>query len=211
MNKKTLFFFSLLFLLVPLLVFPLTLVRVGYMDLNKVIDEYSLKYLDTEITIREKYVDQLYQKYNEQYFQMEQNERMEIQDQIMMHNNILNMLRYNQMVYENSGEIKNDTLYQIIQRDIMQAIKKTSEVEGYHLILNNTGNFIYGSQDINLTGKVLFRLDERLMELQQRKPAVPIAQELKSKPGTLTTETTDSGIEETENEEETKQNQDNQE
>ena len=69
-------------------------------------------------------------------------------------------------------------IQQIIQRDIMNAIRKTSEVEGFNLILDKTGNFIYGTEDIDLTDKILFRLDEKLMELQNSNPIAPLSLEL---------------------------------
>ena len=88
------------------------------------------------------------------------------------------MLRYNRAVWLNTKELREDLIYQIIQRDIMEAIQKTSELEGFNLILDNTGNFVYGSEDINLTDKVLFRLDEKLLDLQNREPLAPLSLEL---------------------------------
>ena len=60
----------------------------------------------------------------------------------------------------------------------MEAIKKTSELEGFSLVLDNSGNFVYGSEDINLTDKVLFRLDEKLLDLQNIDPRAPLEMEL---------------------------------
>jgi hypothetical protein len=88
------------------------------------------------------------------------------------------MIRYNQLFWQRSGEIRDDIIFQIIQRNLMDSIKKTSELEGFSLILDNTGNFIYGSEDINLTDNVLFRLEEKLLELQESEPQVPLSYEL---------------------------------
>ena len=38
------------------------------------------------------------------------------------------MLRYNQYLWESTEEIRDEVIYQIVQRDIMEAIKKTSEI-----------------------------------------------------------------------------------
>ena len=96
------------------------------------------------------------------------------------------MFRYNKFLWESNEEIRDDIIYQIVQRDIMEAIKKTSELEGFSLILDNTGNFIYGSEDINLTDKILFRLDEKLLELQNKEPLAPLMLELEENPETFT-------------------------
>jgi hypothetical protein len=70
-----------------------------------------------------------------------------------------------------TGDVRDDNLFNIIQINIMDAIKKTSELEGYSLVLDNTGNFVYGSEDINLTDKVLFRLEEKLLDRSEQDPA----------------------------------------
>jgi len=192
MNKKLLIFCFFIIAFIPGIVSAITLVRVGYIDLDKIIDTYTEKYLDAEIKLRESYTEQLQNKYNTQYFILNPEERQNIQTEIKDHYEVLNMLRYNQIFWDSSQNIKDDILYQIIQRDIMAAIKKTSELEGFNLVLDNTGNFIYGSEEINLTDKVLFRLDEKLLEIQNSQPLVPISLELEFEtlPQKLT-ETTD--------------------
>jgi hypothetical protein len=58
-------------------------------------------------------------------------------------------------------------------------------------VLDKTGNFVYGSDDINLTSKVLFRLDEKLLDLQGKPPLVPLSLELEESNNATTTETVD--------------------
>lgn len=178
MRNKLFIFFFLIFVLVPFIIFPITLVRVGYIDLDIIIETYTGKYLDTEISIREDYVLKLQGNYNQNYFTLSEEERSDILLQLKDQRNVLSMLRYNKFLWENTEDIRDDIIYQIVQRDIMEAIKKTSELEGYSLILDNTGNFIYGSNDINLTDKVLFRLDEKLLDLQNNEPVAPLILEL---------------------------------
>ena len=109
---------------------------------------------------------------------MTETEKNEIQIKINDQRNTLSMIRYNQLFWERSGEIRDEIIFQIIQRNLMEAIKKTSELEGFSLILDNTGNFIYGSEDINLTDRVMFRLEEKLLELQESEPLIPLSQEI---------------------------------
>ncbi len=181
MNKKILLVISLiLFMLLPLVsLWPITLVRVGYVDIDAIISTYTQKYLDTEITMRDEYINQLNSTYNEKYFEMTDVEREEIRTNISDQNEVLHVLRYNRNVLQSAGSIEDENLFQIIESNIMEAIKKTSEFEGFSLIIDKTGNFIYGSEDINLTDKVLFRLDEKLFDLQNNEPLAPITLELK--------------------------------
>jgi len=106
-------------------------------------------------------------------------EREEMRTKIRDQNEVLQVLRYNQNALQSSGNIEDKNLLQIIESNIMEAIKKTSELEGFSLIIDKTGNFIYGSDDINLTDKVFFRLDEKLLDLQNHEPLAPITLELK--------------------------------
>jgi len=177
-NKKIIL--SISFLLLPVFsLWPITLVRVGYVDIETIISTYTQKYLDTEITMREAYINQLNNTYNDKYFEMTDIEREEMRTKIRDQNEVLHVLRYNQNVLQLSGSIEDENLFQIIESNIMEAIKKTSELEGFSLIIDKTGNFIYGSDDINLTDKVLFRLDEKLLDLQNNEPLAPIMLELK--------------------------------
>jgi len=173
-----------LFLLLPFCaVWPITLVRVGYVDIDRIISTYTEKYLETEITMREEYVNQLQTTYNEQYFELSSEGREELKIKIKDQNEVLRILYYNRYVFHSTGSLDEDVLLQILQRDIIEAIKKTSELEGFSLILDNTGNFIYGSEDINLTDKVLFRLDEKLLDLQNNELLAPLTLELEEDSG----------------------------
>ena len=179
MKKCTFVFVILLFMLVPLFAYPITLVRVGYIDLDLLIQTYTEKYLETEIALRSDYLSQLQGEYNEKYYSMTEAEKREFQIKINDQRNTLSTIRYNQMFWRRSGEIRDEIIFQIIQLNLMESIKKTGELEGFSMILDNTGNFIYGSEDINLTDKVLFRLEEKLLELQESEPLVPLSHEHK--------------------------------
>ncbi len=178
MRRLFLIVLSLLFFVISGYAFPLTLVRVGYIDLQHIIKTYTTKYLDVEISIREKYTDELQKKYSEDYYNMTSEELDKLRTEIDEQDSVLRMLKNNKFSWENNGELDDSIIEQIIQRDIMKAIKKTSEIEGFNLILDNTGNFVYGSEDINLTDKVLFRLDERLLDIQNKPPVAPLSLEL---------------------------------
>jgi len=170
---------------IPVTLFPITLVRVGYIDLDTIISSYTTKYLNTEISIREEYVSQLQTEYNDRYYRMSEMEENQLLSNLQKHRRALNMLKYNNYLWENTEELSDEIIYQIVQRDIMEAIKKTGELEGFSIILDKTGNFIYGSEDVNLTDKVLFRLDEKLLDLQSTEPVAPLSLESEREEGAL--------------------------
>ena len=190
--KKYIFSTAILFFfIVPFIIYPITLVRVGYIDLDSLIKTYTEKYLETEISMRNDYLGKLQEEYNTKYYSMSESEKNDYQIKINDQRDTLSMIRYNQLFWQRSGEFKDEIIFQIIQRNLMDSIKKTSELEGFSLILDNTGNFIYGSEDINLTDKVLFRLEEKLLELQEGEPAVPLSSEIEENAGTSPNTSTD--------------------
>ena len=179
MKKSVLF--AIIILLLLLLVntaFPLTLVRVGYIDLDHILKVYTEKYIDLEISIRETYIGQLQKKYSEEYYSLSTEELDKLQTEISNQYDVLKTLKDNKFYWDNNGQLEDPVIQQIIQKDIMAAIKKTSEVDGFNLILDKTGNFIYGTDDINLSDKVLFRLDEKLLDVQNSTPVAPLSLEL---------------------------------
>jgi Skp family chaperone for outer membrane proteins len=156
----------------------ITLVRVGYIDIDVVVETYTARYLETQIAMREDFLQQLRDTYNNQYYEMGSAERNDYRRQIDDQREALNLLTYSNHLLETTGGIREAVIKRIVQRDIMEAIKKTSELEGFSLVLDNSGNFVYGSDDINLTEKVLFRLDEKLLDLQNNTPLAPLELEL---------------------------------
>lgn len=185
MGKKFICLSFMIFLFFPSLVFPITLVRVGYIDLDTIIETYTTKYLETEISRRETYLKKLEDKMHQQYYELTEEEKNTIKKNIKGQNDVLRILRYNSSLWRNSKDIRDGIILQIVQRDIMEAIQKTSEIEGFSLVLDNTGNFIYGSDDINLTDRVLFRLDEKLLDLQNREPSTLLTIENEGETGEL--------------------------
>ena len=174
--------FILLLFVVALIPFgtawSITLVRVGYIDIDAVVETYTNRYLETEIAMRQAFIQQLRNTYRDQFNDMSTSERRDLQRQIDDHKEALSLLTYNSYFFETTGNIRDSIIIQIVQNDIMEAIKKTSELEGFSLVLDNSGNFVYGSEDINLTDKVLFRLDEKLLDLQTSEPRAPLEMEL---------------------------------
>jgi Skp family chaperone for outer membrane proteins len=156
----------------------ITLVRVGYIDIDAVVDTYTYRYLETEIEIRQEFIRRLQDTYRDEFYDISTSERKGLQRQIDDQKEVLSLLMYNSYLLESTSNIRDSLILQIVRRDIMEAIKKTSEIEGFSLVLDNSGNFVYGSDDINLTDKVLFRLDEKLLDLQSSKPLAPLELEL---------------------------------
>ena len=73
-------------------VFPLTLVRVGYIDLDHIVTVYTTKYLNIEISIRENYIKQLQEKYNQDYYNLSYEELNKLQSDISDQNNVLRII-----------------------------------------------------------------------------------------------------------------------
>jgi Skp family chaperone for outer membrane proteins len=178
-------------LLIPAFAFPVTLVRVGYIDLEAIIQTYIVKYMSAEIEIRTAYASQLQTNYNVNYARMSEKDRIETLRKIKDQRDAVALLKNNMSSWNSSGDVLDEIIFQIVQRDIIEAIKKTSEIEGFSLVLDKTGNFVYGSDDIDLTDKVLFRLDEKLLDLQSKPPLVPLSLELEEASKTISTETVD--------------------
>lgn len=165
MRRKLIAVFALMFVLLPFVAFPKTVifVKVGFIELDRIVDVYTSKYLDAEIRFREDTISRLRSEYSKKLLQFSELEKNKLNAELHRQNDVLNMLRYEKYLWENNGNLSDDTIMYVIQRDIMAAIEKTSIVEGYSLILDTSGNFVYGSAEINLTDKVLFRLDEKLL------------------------------------------------
>ena len=124
----------------------ITLVRVGYIDIDAVVETYTNRYLETEIAMRQALIQQLRDTYKDQSYDMSVAERMDLQRQIDDQKEALSLLMYNSYLFETTGDIRDSIIIQIVQHDIMEAIKKTSELEGFSLVLDNSGNFVYGSE-----------------------------------------------------------------
>jgi Skp family chaperone for outer membrane proteins len=122
---------------------------------------------------------------------MSDKDKVETLRRIKDQRDVIALLKDNMSYWNSNGDVKDEIIFQIVRRDIIEAIKKTSELEGFNLVLDKTGNFVYGSDDINLTTKVLFRLDEKLLDLQSKAPLVPLSLELEEAANTISTETVD--------------------
>lgn len=172
MNKKVMLLAVALLMLMPAgSTLAISLVRVGYMDVDRVLATYTRNYFDTMIEIRENQLTELEAEYNSNFYTMGYREKSDMEAQLRNHRDELRDLRLNRRVFQSTGEIRDDGIFNTVQTDIMDAVKKTSELEGFSLVLDKTGNFVYGSQEIDLTDKVLFRLDEYLLDLREQQPA----------------------------------------
>jgi Skp family chaperone for outer membrane proteins len=147
--------------------------------------------MSAEIETRTAYAAELQANYNTNYSRMSEKDRVETLRRIKDQRDAIALLKNNMSYWNSNGDFMDEIIFQIVQRDIIEAIKKTSEIEGFNLVLDKTGNFVYGSDDINLTSKVLFRLDEKLLDLQGKPPLVPISLELEETKNAITTETVD--------------------
>jgi Skp family chaperone for outer membrane proteins len=170
---------------------PVTLVRVGYIDLESIIQTYAVKYMNAEIESRTSLAMRLQANYAANQVRMSETEKTEAMRKIREQRDLIAMLKNNLSYWTSKGDVLDEIIFNIVKRDIIEAIKKTSEIEGFNLVLDKTGNFVYGSEDINLTDKVLFRLDERLLDLQSKPPLPTLELELEESTRAVTGETLD--------------------
>ncbi|UCB45505.1 MAG: OmpH family outer membrane protein [Spirochaetota bacterium] len=169
MNKRLIIFLlNVTCLVVPFMGHAKTsqYVKVGYINLDRIIQTYTAKYLEAEIKLIENSISQLpaYSVIN--YLTLTEKEKSELQSKLQDYSFKLETLKSNKYFWNVYGEFMDDTIYDKIQKDIMEAIRKVSILEGYSMVLDSTDNFVYGSEDVNLTEKVLFRLDEKLLKLE---------------------------------------------
>jgi Skp family chaperone for outer membrane proteins len=170
--KKRLF----VFLLIGICFIPFTgfakasqYVKVGYINLDKIIQTYTARYLELEIKFLEDSISRLPSLHTIDHLALTEKERSKIQFELQDYNSRLKILKSNKYFLDINGEIMDDAIFEKIQKDIMEAIRKVSILEGYSMVLDSTDNFVYGSDEINLTYKVLFRLDEKLLKLEINK------------------------------------------
>ncbi len=168
MNKRLFIFLLIIICLIPFIgLTKITkYVKVGFINLDKIIQTYISRYLEVEIKLVEDSISQLPANSDTNYLALTEKEQNVIQFKLQDYNSKLETLKSNKYFWDLNGEVMDDTIYEKIQKDIMEAIMKVSILEGYDLVLDSTDNFVYGSDGINLTDKVLFRLDEKLMKLE---------------------------------------------
>jgi Skp family chaperone for outer membrane proteins len=167
MNKRVFIFLLFIICLIPLIGLAKTaqFIKVGYINLDKIIQTYAARYLEVEIKLLKNSISQLPAIYNANYLALTEKEKSEIQLKLQEYNSKLKTLKSNKYLLDVNGKIMDDAIFERIQKDIMEAIRKVSILEGYSLVLDSTDNFVYGNDDVNLTDKVLFKLDEKLLKL----------------------------------------------
>jgi Skp family chaperone for outer membrane proteins len=165
---KKIFFMPLMivFCLVPFCLNSKTIpyLRVGYIDLESILQIYTPKYLEAEIKSVEEEISLLLVSFDSISLNYSDVEIYEMRKKLQDQNSKLSSLKFSKDVWERYGEITDDIIFGKIQKNIMEAIKKTGVSEGIGLILDKTGNFVYASSEIDLTSKILFRLEENLFD-----------------------------------------------
>lgn len=171
---KKIFFVPVLtvFWLIPFCLLSKTLpyMRVGYIDLGNILQIYTPKYLEAEIKSVEDDISLLLFSYNGNNLNYSDPEKDEMQIRLGDQNSKLSTLKFTSQVWDRYGEINDEIIFEKFQRNIIEAIKKTGVSEGYGLIIDKTGNFVYASDEIDLTAKILFRLEENLFDKKRWDP-----------------------------------------
>jgi len=167
-GKRLVICMAVYVLLVTSVVHPKTMSysKVGFVDLDTILKAYTTKCLELGTQITEDSILNLEKDYARELGKYSEGERNNAWIKIQEKKAELERYRACMQLWKISGEIEDDGILEMVQRDIMAAIKKTSVLEGFSIILDKTGNFIYGNEDADLTNRVLFRLDEKLLNMQ---------------------------------------------
>jgi Skp family chaperone for outer membrane proteins len=144
-----------------------TLTRIGYVDIDRIMETYIDRFFTSEIEWRERYLSEI--KVPSMVFTGQAREE-ELERWLQEHSRSLDYLKSNQEHWKRSGEVRDQKLLEQLHADIIQSVRKTAVMEGFSIIISNTGNFVYGTVEVDLTGKVLFRLDSQLLERQRTDP-----------------------------------------
>jgi hypothetical protein len=145
------------------------LTKVGYVDLVVINKTYTSQFFEREIEWRERHLTELETDATpfagrQRMDEFKRNERA--------YELSLEYLRENWIHWKNTGYVRDEVLRTLIQHEILQAVRKTGIIEGFSIILTNTGNFVYGSDEVNLTDKVLFRLNSLMLDRYKGVPAL---------------------------------------
>jgi len=143
------------------------LTKVGYVDIDRLTEAYITRFFNWEIEWRERYLSEIRVPPR---FLTGQAREEELENWILEHCRSLDYLKSSLEQWERNGEIYDPDLREQLHYDILLAIRKTAVMEGFSIIISNTGNFVYGTDEAELTGKVLFRLDSQLMDRQTGDP-----------------------------------------
>jgi len=138
-GKKLVFILVSVCVLITFAAYPQArlLSKVGFVDLDRIHFEYAARYLDGEISRREK--------------SPEEHQRE--------HRETVASLRRDKEHLARTGELRSDRVSEIVENDILiNAVRKTAEVEGFSIVLERSSNFVYGSPEVDLTDRVLARL-----------------------------------------------------
>ncbi|HUT65213.1 MAG TPA: OmpH family outer membrane protein [Spirochaetota bacterium] len=167
MKKLLLFLVGVVVFLVPAVGLTKTahFIQAGYVDLETIVRSYTPKYLDKEIALMQEAIGRsTTASYNSGFYTISDGELCEARALLQERRSGLDRLRNNKRSWNSCGELGDAKIAERIQKDIMDAIRKTGIIEGYSLIFDSTDNLLYGSDEVDLTKKVLFKLDERLLD-----------------------------------------------
>jgi len=139
------------------------LAKVGYVDMDRVFDEYTetqkaSQELNKEITSRRKEItkleneiDTLREELNTQEALLSKEERLKRAQEI--NQKILDLQKYVRDVEMDLAR-KEETMTRKLITEILSVIKKVGEKEGYTLILRKD-SLLYGEEGMDLTGEVI--------------------------------------------------------
>jgi Skp family chaperone for outer membrane proteins len=159
-GKKILFLLFSACLLAPVNAHPQArlLSKTGFVDLDRIVYEYATSYLDSEIARREKSLELVRESTPSRRARDPKEEHESIEEKIREHREALGSLRRDRDHLARTGELRSNHLAEIVETDVLNAVRKTAEIEGFSIVLDTWGNFVYGSPEVDLTDKVLLRL-----------------------------------------------------
>jgi len=140
------------------------LTNVGYINIDRLMGIYIERFFDREIEWREDYILEIGGRSS---VFMSQNREEKLNLKIQEHRRYLEYLKYHRDYWRTNGQLTDSSLRNSLYSAIKQAIHNTAISEGVSIIISNSGNFVYGSEEVDLTAKVLFRLESSLIDQQQ--------------------------------------------
>ena len=158
-EKKLIYILVSICVLVPFAAYSQArlLSKVGFVDLDRIVFEYASRYIDGEIAKREKSLGLIRESPLEKtQYEVEKNNADG--ERVGENHASIASLKRDRNHLAKTGELRDNQLAEIVEKNILNAVRKTAEVEGFSVVIDRSGNFVYGSQEVDLTERVLQRL-----------------------------------------------------
>ena len=164
---KKIFFLTIIFISLS---FSVKLTRIGYIDIQKIIDKVAAdnnliavlegkksEYIKKAEELAKK-IKLLKEKLEKEETTLSDERKKELNEEILFKKDELK-----QFLDEKNNELKNkeDKLSFTVLKEIYHTIKKIAEIKGYSIILEKNSSIIYADTKIDITQKLLDELEKQ--------------------------------------------------